>query len=513
MKKFASQKFRLVFILFSAFIILGSASLFAKQGPVAPHAPLPPPPDLRIVHPNANPARTTTQRRAFDDNAFEDQKIKSENFLMQNLNLPGIHSGVVVASPSRTAPNYFYHWIRDAAISFMQVQSFYLREAGAPRASLQSWMLAHMSLNLSFQAIPNLMAGDGEPKFNYDGTAFQGPWGRPQTDGPALRAISFIYFLNSVVKENWPNRDQIVSRLYDSKLPTQSLIKTDLEYVAHHWNQASFDLWEEAFGAHFFTLMAQRRAMIEGARLAQKFGDSGASQFYAQQAQLMAQALQGFWSQNANYTVTSLNVQSGPRKVSLLDSSVLLAALYGDVGDGFYAPYDDRILATLQVLKETFQKEYPINRDPNAGIAIGRYPEDTYDGVSTNGIGNAWFIGSQSAAEVYYRTALHLAQVRQVQINPVNIRFYNSLMQGQTIFKLGQVITMNDPILQKMVQTLVLEGDRELEVTILHRGSDGSLSEQINRGNGFMQGAVNLTWSHASYLSAMLWRTFVRGQL
>ena len=525
MKKFISQIHLGAAILLCIFAILDSSNLFAKQISIpskmptptptpAPHARVNIPPRVPVVLPvpSVSP-RTNLSRVAADDGAFADQKLKSESLLMRNLSFPGIHAGVVVASPSQSAPNYFFHWVRDAAISFMQVQSFYLTEAGNSRPSLQSWMTAHLSLNLGFQAIPNLMTGDGEPKFNVDGSAFQGPWGRPQTDGPALRAISFIYFLNIVLKENWSNRDQIVSHLYDSKLPTQSLIKTDLEYVAHHWNQNSFDLWEEALGSHFFTLVVQRRAMVDGAKLAQSFGDNGAAQFYSQQAQQIGQVLQSFWNSSGNYVVTTINMQSGPRKVSLLDSSVLLAALYGDVGDGFYAPYDDRILATLEVLKEVFRKEYPINQNPNLGVAIGRYPEDTYDGVSTNGTGNAWFIASQSAAEIYYRIALHLTQVRQFQINQLNLRFYNALMQGQMSFTPGQLVAGNNQVLAKIAQALVQEGDRELELTILHRGTDGSLSEQINRGSGIMQGAVNLTWSHASYLSAMAWRAYVRNLL
>jgi glucoamylase len=36
--------------------------------------------------------------------------------------------------------------------------------------------------------------GLGEPKFNVDETAFTGSWGRPQRDGPALRATALISF-------------------------------------------------------------------------------------------------------------------------------------------------------------------------------------------------------------------------------------------------------------------------------------------------------------------------------
>lgn len=36
--------------------------------------------------------------------------------------------------------------------------------------------------------------GLGEPKFHVDESAYQGDWGRPQRDGPALRATALISF-------------------------------------------------------------------------------------------------------------------------------------------------------------------------------------------------------------------------------------------------------------------------------------------------------------------------------
>lgn len=36
--------------------------------------------------------------------------------------------------------------------------------------------------------------GLAEPKYNLDETAFTGSWGRPQRDGPALRATALIAY-------------------------------------------------------------------------------------------------------------------------------------------------------------------------------------------------------------------------------------------------------------------------------------------------------------------------------
>lgn len=41
--------------------------------------------------------------------------------------------------------------------------------------------------------------GLGEPKFNVNASAFTGSWGRPQRDGPALRATAMIAYGNYLI--------------------------------------------------------------------------------------------------------------------------------------------------------------------------------------------------------------------------------------------------------------------------------------------------------------------------
>ena len=58
--------------------------------------------------------------------------------------------------------------------------------------SLQSHIQDYISAQAVVQTIGNpsgglSTGGLAEPKFNVDETAFTGPWGRPQRDGPALR--------------------------------------------------------------------------------------------------------------------------------------------------------------------------------------------------------------------------------------------------------------------------------------------------------------------------------------
>lgn len=82
--------------------------------------------------------------------------------------------------------------------------------------------------------------GPGEPKYEVNGDVYKGPWGRLQNDGPALRASTLIRFAIAYLAKGG-NIDRI-KELYDGKYPAQTVVKVDLEYVAHRWYVAPFSL-------------------------------------------------------------------------------------------------------------------------------------------------------------------------------------------------------------------------------------------------------------------------------
>jgi glucoamylase len=106
------------------------------------------------------------------------------------------------------------------------------------------------------QGVPNPVgdlsngAGLGEVKFYVDLTKFTGEWGRPQRDGPPLRAIALMTYVKWLVANGYTStaRDQV-----------WPVIKNDLQYTAQYWNQTGFDLWEEVPGSSFFTITSSHR--------------------------------------------------------------------------------------------------------------------------------------------------------------------------------------------------------------------------------------------------------------
>ena len=56
---------------------------------------------------------------------------------------------------------------------------------------------------------------------------------------------------------------------------------------------------------------------------------------------------------------------------------------------------------------------------------------------------------------------------------------------------------------RSVVSALIKAGDQQFERVKFHTPSDGAFSEEINRHTGHMRGAPHLTWSYASFLSAI----------
>jgi glucoamylase len=98
-------------------------------------------------------------------------------------------------------------------------------------SSLQAEITAYITAQAQLQTVSNpsgslSTGGLGEPKFNADGTAFTGSWGRPQRDGPALRATALITYAK------W-----LISNGYSSTATSLvwPVIQNDLSYVTQYW--------------------------------------------------------------------------------------------------------------------------------------------------------------------------------------------------------------------------------------------------------------------------------------
>ena len=108
------------------------------------------------------------------------------------------NSGIIIASPSKENPDYFYHWIRDSAIIIRTLIKEY---NSSNDSNLKNIIINYVKTEIKLQKL-NTLSGLGEPKFNVDKTPFNEEWGRPQNDSPALRVLALIDVLQSNIFSN-----------------------------------------------------------------------------------------------------------------------------------------------------------------------------------------------------------------------------------------------------------------------------------------------------------------------
>ena len=170
-------------------------------------------------------------------------------------------------------------------------------------SDLRLYIQDYLSAQAILQTVSNpsgaLTSGRGlaEPKFYANETRFNGDWGRPQRDGPALRGTALITYAN------WLLQTGDEGDAAEAKEKVWPVVQNDLNYVAQYWNNTGFDLWEEVSGSSFWTIAVQHRALVEGAALAKQLGHDTSS--YDSQVPNLLCFLQTFW--NGEYAIANTN--------------------------------------------------------------------------------------------------------------------------------------------------------------------------------------------------------------
>ncbi|KAL2315709.1 putative glucoamylase [Schizosaccharomyces pombe] len=424
-------------------------------------------------------------KEASMDEWTDQQKGIAMGHMLNNIGDSGMHAkdinpGCIIASPSTDSPDYYYQWVRDSALTIMTIlDRFFEGDKG-----LEPIIVKYMDEMVRLQKVPNpsgdfYAGGLGEPKFNVDGTSYDGDWGRPQNDSPALRAIAFIKYMNYLF-ENGKEVHEVTVWI--------EAVLADLDYTANHWTEASFDLWEEIKDVHYFTLAVQKRAMQDGAAFAKRIGAPDQAALYQRTIEPIDLKLGEFWDPGMGV----IKGYKGRVDRSGLDCSTLLASLYSN-------EFDMHILPTLLKLQETMTRDYPVNQGWKQ--AMGRYPEDVYDGVSKS-IGNPWFICTSSAAEIIYKAIAYYDNKGLPELTEYNIHFFMKFAEFGDPY--------NWSVIRKNMHTYA---DNFLKAVAEFQHPNGSMSEQFSRDDGHQKGARDLTWSYSSLLNAIYRREAIKGSV
>ncbi|PLN80393.1 Glucoamylase [Aspergillus taichungensis] len=331
--------------------------------------------------------------------------------------VPGAKTGVVVASPSTDNPDYFYTWTRDSSLVLKTLVDMFRN--------------GDTGLLSTFEEV--------------DETAYTGSWGRPQRDGPALRATGMIAFGQWLIEHGYTS---VASSL------VWPVVRNDLSYVAECRNQTGYDLWEEVSGSSFFTLAVQHRSHI-------------------------LPNLHGWHTGK--------------------DANTLLGCIHtfdpqAGCDDLTFQPCSSRALANHKTVVDEFRSLYGINSgiDSDAAVAVGRYPEDTYYN------GNPWFLCTLAAAEQLYDALYQWNQQGGLTISNVSLPFFKDICSSAATGTFSSSSTMYTSI-ASAVKTYA-DGFMSIAQTYSH--SNGSMGEQFSKSDGSQTSARDLTWSYAALLTA-----------
>ncbi|CCH59511.1 hypothetical protein TBLA_0B06900 [Henningerozyma blattae CBS 6284] len=483
-----------------------------------------------------------------------------------------IPEGVVIASPSKKDPDYFYQWARDSALVLNSVLTKLFdipkeelltenKNTLKYNETLFNTMMKYINNTYYLQRLDNPSGkfdgvnnkNLGEPKWNCNNTAFVQGWGRPQNDGPALRSmviLKFLIKLHSIKNSlNVELPDKLFHPFFSSEWEIfNDIIKYDIEFIIKNWKTDGFDLWEEVYGNHFFTSISQLKALqliikyleISGFTTTNyrnelnDFKETATKSYYKLLNYVFFEG--EYIDSNKNFLIESpIQFRNGQR--SGLDIAILLGSLYThddeeygnsvDINETGLFPFDvndSMVLNTLYNLMQSMKGIYPINNryfGVNTGVALGRYPEDVYDGVKVSE-GNPWFLATLSASEILYNV-IYKYQVNKrdlvIPLNSMNNQFWETLFinlnEEHLNLQLSKeeddnnstgnylIVPYESKMFNETMNSLHLLADSFLDRVMTHQGKNYEMSEQFNKYTGYLQGAEHLTWSYSAFCSAL----------
>lgn len=216
----------------------------------------------------------------------------------------------------------------------------------------------------------------------------------------------------------------------------------------------SYDLWEERYGVHAFTVASVYGGLLAAANFAEHFRDKARMVYYRGEAAKVKQAVEQYmYLAREKRFVRSLYWSRG--KNTYEADSTLDASLYALFDFGLFEPDDPRIVSTMKAIREQLW----VNTDVGG---IARYTDDYYHQVTKDVgrvPGNPWFICTLWHAEW-------------------------TIAKAQSEAELGEALEL-------------------IRWTMRHALPSGILAEQVEPFTGAPLSVSPLTWSHASFVKVV----------
>jgi len=402
-----------------------------------------------------------------NDKIINIKKIFLQN-IFNNISNLDTENGIIVASPSKENPDYYYHWTRDAALTILLfIRLLNNEEYFSYYNILRSYIQSYINNEISITKKINF-EDYGEPKFYVNREKYDKNWGRPQNDGPAIRSYVLVEYAFHLINKNETELLKPIFNYYRN-----GLIDNDLEFLLNYSvNKTSFDLWEEINGYHYFTTFFQLKALENIERLISHFDNKDFRLKKIAISKLEYSAiLNKFYDKQNKIIKSSFDVINENNNIrEYFDSSIFLAQIY--------CSENPICIYTINTLIEFIKKNIKkYNPDKYKFIPIGRYYEDDYYS------GNPWFLTTISIAH-YIKKCINY-------LDNIDLEFKLKLVELLELLKCHNFNNIEDCINQYCYEI----DNFILDFYNIHK----QLPEQFDLNNNPIS-ACHLTWSYASFL-------------
>ncbi len=239
----------------------------------------------------------------------------------------------------------------------------------------------------------------------------------------------------------------------------KTLIQKSADFLVTHRDPEtllpihSFDLWEERYGTHTFTVAAVIAGLRAAANFARLFQDTSLAETYDTVANQMKEGL----AKHLHHPGLKRYARSGYRKGKgyELDGGIDISLL-GLVTLDVFSPNDPRILNTIEAIRQHLWLKTPIG-------GCARYENDQYQRANDGPKdipGNPWFISTLWIGEYFLARAENLQDLHEAL-----------------------------PYLEWCAKNAL---------------PSGVLAEQVHPANGSPLSVSPLTWSHSAFVWAVL---------
>lgn len=247
----------------------------------------------------------------------------------------------------------------------------------------------------------------------------------------------------------------------------------DVEFIKHHYRgliiraaewmsgyidsesglpKSSWDLWEERYGVHGWTVASVWAGLQAAANFAESFGENSQALRYRKISEKMRKAaIAKFWDEPSGAFVRTVALQdNGIKKDTVMDASLIGLWYFG-----MLSPDDPKIISTMEAMRKRLWVRTEVG-------GMARYENDYYHQVSDDLEqipGNPWFISTLWIALWYIATA----------------KKYRDLEEPY----------------------------RLIEWTAARTLESGVMAEQVHPHTNEPLSVSPLTWSHATYVDAI----------